>query len=53
MVTVLPVWRAPGERFRDFELIIPEPGNDAALSLLLDREVDAVYIYADQAILYK
>ena len=36
-----------GERFKDFELIIPEPGNDAALSLLLDREVDAVYIYAD------
>ena len=42
-----------GERFRDFELVIPDNGNDAALRMLLDKDVDAVYIYADQASLYK
>ena len=42
-----------GEKFSDFMMVIPETGNDAALKLLLDREVDAVYIYADQAALYK
>ena len=42
-----------GEKFSEFMMVIPETGNDAALKLLLDREVDAVYIYADQAAHYK
>ena len=42
-----------GEKFKDFEMVIPENGNDAALKMLLDKDVDAVYIYADQATLYK
>ena len=36
-----------GERYSTFEMVIPEQGNDAALSHLLDGTVDAVYIYAD------
>ena len=36
-----------GERYSEYTMIIPEQGNDAALSDLLDGTVDAVYIYAD------
>ena len=42
-----------GERYSDYMLILPMQGNDAALKELLDGNVDAVYIYADQATLYK
>ena len=42
-----------GERYSEYTMIIPEQGNDAALSDLLDGTVDAVYIYADQAKYYK
>ena len=42
-----------GERYSDYMLILPAQGNDAALKELLDGNVDAVYIYADQATLFK
>lgn len=39
-----------GKPFGKFDMIIPEvSGNDHALGLLLDKSVDAVWIYADQA----
>jgi len=41
------------ENFKGFDLVFPaEDGNDAALKLLLDGEVDALWIYADQANAY-
>lgn len=38
-----------GEKFRGFEMVVPdEAGNDAAMRLLRDGKVDALWIYADQ-----
>jgi len=38
------------EKFTGFTMILPEvDGNDAALKMLLDGDVDALWIYADQA----
>ena len=42
-----------GERYTEYIMTVPEEGNDAALSDLLDGTVDGVYIYADQAKYYK
>ena len=36
-----------GERYTEYVMTVPEQGNDAALSDLLDGTVDGVYIYAD------
>lgn len=42
-----------GERFSDFDIHVPEAGNDPALIDLLEGNVDAIYLYADQAAHYK
>ncbi len=43
-----------GERFQGFEMVEPPgDGNDVAMQMLLSGEVDAMWVYADQAFNYQ